>query len=124
MSRRHCSSLRAKDRGDPPQRARDANISTDAIWSSWPWLLGSVCQYRALASSQRPSAMVGVGTRGRYERLLLTLSPSASEHPCDAEAIKDARAPSRRHRRPDHPSIDGIKLALDGDGSQQGEGRA
>ena len=68
--------------------------------------------------------MVGVGTRGRYERLLLTLSPSASEHPCDAEAIKDARAPSRRHRRPDSPSTDGIKLALHGDGSQQGEARA
>jgi hypothetical protein len=68
--------------------------------------------------------MVGVGTRGRYERLLLTLGQSASEHPCDAEAIKDARAPSRRHRRPDHPSIDGIKLALYGDGSQQGEARA
>ena len=77
---------------------------TDAIWSSWPWLLGSVCQYRALASSQRLSAMVGVGTRGRYEPLLLTLGQSASEHPCDAEAIKDARAPSRRHKRPDIPA--------------------
>ena len=83
-----------------------------------------VCQYRALTSSQRLSGMVGVGTRGRYEPLLLTLGQSASEHPCDAEAIKDARTPSRRHRRPDHPSIDGIKLALYGDGSQQGEGRA
>ena len=37
VRRRHCSSLRAKERGDPPQRARLANISTDAIWSSWPW---------------------------------------------------------------------------------------
>jgi hypothetical protein len=68
--------------------------------------------------------MVGVGTRGRYARLPLTLSQSASEHPCDAEAIKNASAPSRRHRRPDHPSIDGIKLALYGDGSQQDEARA
>jgi hypothetical protein len=55
--------------------------------------------------------MAGVGTRGGYERLPLTLSQSASEHPCDAEAIKDASAPSRRHRSPDRPGTGGITFA-------------
>ena len=43
--------------------------------------------------------------------MLLTLRQSASEHPCDAEAIKDARAPFRRHRHPDRPGTSGITFA-------------
>src|SRR6266446_9699479 len=93
------------------QRARDDDISTDALWSSWSWLLRPVCQYRALASSPRPSAMAGVGTRGGYERLPLTLGQSVSENPCDEEAIRDASALYRRHRRPDRPGTGGIKFA-------------
>jgi hypothetical protein len=54
--------------------------------------------------------MAGVGTRGGYEWLPLTLGQSASEHPCD-EAIKDASTPSRRHRRPNSPGTGGITFA-------------